>query len=72
MMLRATLLRWGTTSPADDIISFQSGFTGAGPWCSRTRLVSTALDDSKAKPEEGVVWIVAEFDEDEYAKRQLP
>ena len=27
----------------------------------------TALDDSKAKPEEGAVWIVGEFDEDEHA-----
>ena len=54
----------GEDKPADDIISFQ--LDSQEPGLVFKSAGGTALDDSKAKPEEGVVWIVAEFDEDEY------
>ena len=58
----------GDASSESDLISFQvddaepslTFKNGAGGG-------DTDLDDSDAKPEEGAVWIVAEFDEDEHA-----
>ena len=55
----------GDDKPADDVVSFQ--LDSKSPTLVFKSAGGTALDDSKAKPEEGPVWIVGEFDEDEHA-----
>ena len=54
----------GDASTEDDLISFQ--VDDAEPSLKFKSAGGTDLDDSDAKPEEGAVWIVAEFDEDEH------
>ena len=55
----------GDASTETDFVSFQ--VDDAEPSLRFKSADGTALDDSDAKPEEGAVWIVAEFDEDEHA-----
>ena len=55
----------GDDKPADDVVSFQ--LDSQAPTLVFKSASGDALDDSKAKPEEGAVWIVGEFDEDEHA-----
>ena len=57
----------GGASPSeDDVVSFQLDDSEPSvKFLSSTDPV-IALDDSKNKPEEGAVWIVAQFDEDEH------
>ena len=55
----------GDASTETDFVSFQ--VDDAEPSLKFKSAGGTALDDSDAKPEEGAVWIVGEFDEDEHA-----
>ena len=55
----------GDASSESDLVSFQ--VDDAEPSLEFKSAGGTDLDDSDAKPEEGAVWIVAEFDEDEHA-----
>ena len=55
----------GDDKPADDVVSFQ--LDSQAPTLVFKSASGKGLDDSKAKPEEGAVWIVGEFDEDEHA-----
>ena len=55
----------GDASTESDLISFQ--VDDAEPSLTFKSASGTDLDDSKNKPEEGAVWIVGEFDEDEHA-----
>ena len=55
----------GDASSEGDLVSFQ--VDDAEPSLVFKSAGGTDLDDSDAKPEEGAVWIVAEFDEDEHA-----
>ena len=55
----------GDASTETDIVSFQ--VDDAEPSLRFKSAGGTALDDSDAKPEEGAVWVVGEFDEDEHA-----
>ena len=55
----------GDASSESDLVSFQ--VDDAEPMLTFKSAGGTDLDDSDAKPQEGAVWIVAEFDEDEHA-----
>ena len=55
----------GDDKPADDVVAFQ--LDSQAPTLVFKSASGKDLDDSKAKPEEGAVWIVGEFDEDEHA-----
>ena len=55
----------GDDKPADDVVSFQ--LDSQAPTLVFKSASGKDLDDSKAKPKEGAVWIVGEFDEDEHA-----
>ena len=55
----------GDASSESDLVSFQ--VDNAEPSLTFKSAGGTDLDDSDAKPQEGAVWIVAEFDEDEHA-----
>ena len=58
----------GFADSESDIVSFQVDSAAPG-----LRFVDASGEDLEAtKQEEGAVWIVAEFDEDEHAWRQLP
>ena len=56
----------GGASPSeDDVVSFQ--LDDSEPGLKFMSSTGADLSDSKTKPEEGAVWVVAQFDEDEHA-----